>query len=55
MLPATQFDLGAIILHEEDGKLKSIQHVQRMLLPVEMNYSQIEVRFSYHIYDQEIS
>ena len=34
--------LGAVILHKEDGKLKPIQYVSRMLLPAEMNYSQIE-------------
>ena len=39
---ASNFGLGAVILHKEDGKLKPIQHVARTLLPVEMNYSQIE-------------
>ena len=33
---------GAVILHKEDGKLKPIQHASRTLLPVEINYSQIE-------------
>ena len=40
----SNFGLGAVILHKEDGKLKPIQHVSRTLLPVEMNYSQIEKR-----------
>ena len=39
---ASNFGLGAVILHKEDGKLKPIQQVSRTLLPVEMNYSQIE-------------
>ena len=39
---ASNFGFGAVILHKEDGKLKPIQHVSRTLLPVEMNYSQIE-------------
>ena len=38
---ASNFSLGAVILHKEDGKLKPI-HVLRMLLPLEMNYLQIE-------------
>ena len=44
MLPATQaiLGLGAVILHEKDGKLKLIQHASRALLPAEMNYLQIE-------------
>ena len=39
---ASNFGLGAVIFHKEDGKLKPIQHVSRTLLPAEMNYSQIE-------------
>ena len=39
---ASNFGLGAVILHKEDGKLKPIQHVSRTLLPAEMNNSQIE-------------
>ena len=39
---ASNFGLGAVILHKEDVKLKPIQHVLRMLLPVEMNFLQIE-------------
>ena len=39
---ASNSGLGAVILHKEDGKLKPIQHASRMLLPAEMNYSQIE-------------
>ena len=34
--------LEAVILHKEDGKLKPLQHVLRMLLSVEMNYLLIE-------------
>ncbi len=39
---ASNFGLWAVILHKENGKLKLIQHVLRMLLPAEMNNSQIE-------------
>ena len=38
----SNFCLGAVIFHREDGKLKPIQHESRMLLPAEMNYSLIE-------------
>ena len=38
----SNFGLGAVILLKEDGKLKPIQHVSRMLLPAEINYLQIE-------------
>ena len=38
----SNFDLGAVILQKEDGRLKPIQHVSRTLLPAEMNYSLIE-------------
>ena len=39
---ASNFSLGAVILHKEDGKLKPIQYVSKTLLPAEMKYSQIE-------------
>ena len=39
---ASSSDLGAVILHKEDGKLKPIQNASKTLLPAEMNYSQIE-------------
>ena len=47
---ASNFGLEVVILHKEDGKLKPIQHVSRMLLPADR-----KGRFSYHICDQEIS
>ena len=39
---ASNFGLGAVILHKEESKLKPIQHVSRTLLPAEMIYLQIE-------------
>ena len=37
MLPATQVILAWEVLLHKDGKLKSIQHLSRTLLPAEMN------------------
>ena len=39
---ASNFGLGAVILHKEESKLKPIQHVSRTLLPAETIYLQIE-------------
>ena len=38
---ASNFGLGAVLLHKKDGKLKLIHHVLRTLLLAEMNYLQI--------------